>query len=217
MKKQILKQAPLQIMLTLFLTTIFLPASSWALFTARASYGLLTSKQDIANLCQGSCTAPANAPAIVPTYGLGLDALVSLPLVPFGFGLRYEKQGVSASASNIEASVNYTRTAVLVNYRLIDTIIHFGPIASYGISHSGNFSIKEGGVTKVDVTPNSMTSYSLGLELEVKPLIVIPIIVGAEFGYMGFKWNNSINSVDSSSKNIDLSGTYMKVFLGLDI
>ena len=217
MKKQIIKQAPLQLILILFMATVLLPISSWALLTARASYGLLTSKQDIAQLCQGSCTAPGSAPGIVPTYGLGLDALVSLPLVPFGFGLRYEKQGLSASAGNIEASVNYTRTAILVNYRLIDTIIHFGPIASYGISHSGNFSIKENGVTKVDVTPSSLTSYSVGLELEVKPLIVIPLIVGAEAGYMGFKWNNSVNSVDSTSKNIDLSGTYMKVFLGLDI
>ncbi len=213
MKKQILKQ----MLPVVFITTIFLPVSSWALFTARATYGLLTSKQDISSICQGSCTAPSSAPGIVPTYGLGLDALVKLPLIPFGFGLRYEKQGLSASAGNVEASVNYTRSALLVNYRLIDTIVHFGPIASYGLSHSGNFSIKESGVTKVDVTPSSFTSYSLGLELELKPLIVIPLIVGAEAGYMGFKWNNSVNSVDSTSKNIDLSGTYMKVFLGLDI
>ena len=62
-----------------------------------------------------------------------------------------------------------------------------------------------------------MTSYSLGLELEVKPLIIIPLIVGAEVGYMGFKWNDSKNSVDNTTKNIDMSGTYMKVFLGIDI
>lgn len=209
MKKQILS--------TLFITTVFLPVSSWALFTARASYGLLTSKQDIAEICQGSCTSPNGAPGIVPTYGTGLDAIVKLPLIPIGFGLRYEKHGLTTSSSNIEASINYSRTAILVNYRLLDTIIHFGPIASYGISHSGNFSIKEGGISKVDVTPSSMTSYSLGLELEVKPLIIIPLIVGAEVGYMGFKWNDSRNSIDNTSKNIDMSGTYMKVFLGIDI
>ncbi len=209
MKKQILS--------TLFITTVFLPVSSWALFTARASYGLLTSKQDIAEICQGSCTSPNSAPGIVPTYGTGLDAIVKLPLIPIGFGLRYEKHGLATSSSNIEASINYSRTAILVNYRLLDTIIHFGPIASYGISHSGSFTIKEGGVPKVDVTPSSMTSYSLGLELEVKPLIIIPLIVGAEVGYMGFKWNDSKNSIDNTSKNIDMSGTYMKVFLGIDI
>ncbi len=209
MKKQILS--------ALFITTVFLPVSSWALFTARASYGLLTSKQDIAEICQGSCLAPSSAPGIVPTYGTGLDAIIKLPLIPIGFGLRYEKHGLSTSSSNIEANINYSRTAILVNYRLLDTIIHFGPIASYGISHAGSFSIKEGGVSKVDVTPGSMTSYSLGLELEVKPLIIIPLIVGAEVGYMGFKWNDSKNSIDNTTKNIDMSGTYMKVFLGIDI
>lgn len=209
MKKQILS--------TLFIVTVFIPVSSWALFTARATYGLLTSKQDIVELCKGSCTSPSNAPGIIPTYGTGLDALIKLPLIPIGFGLRYEKQGLSTNASNIEASIDYSRTAILVNYRLLDTIIHFGPIASYGISHSGSFTIKEGGVTKVDVTSSKMTSYSLGLELEVKPLIIIPLIVGAEVGYMGFKWDDSINSIDSTTKNIDMSGTYMKVFLGLDI
>ena len=209
MKKQILS--------TLFLTTIFLPVSSWALFTARASYGLLTSKQDISQICQGSCTAPGNAPGILPTYGTGLDALVKLPLIPVGFGLRYEKHGLSTSASNIEASLNYTRTAILLNYRLIDTIIHFGPIVSYGISHTGGFQIKEGGTTKVDVSSDNMQSYSIGLELEVKPLIVVPIIVGAEVGYLSFNWGSTTNSIDNSKKDIDMSGTYMKVFLGLDI
>lgn len=200
-----------------FFTTLFLPASSWALFEARASYGLLTSTQDISDICTGSCTTPGNAPAIVPTYGLGLDAIVKLPLIPIGFGLRYENMGLSASTSSMEAKINYTRTAVLVNYRLIDTIIHFGPIASYGISHSGTMSIKEGGVTKVDLSASTITSYSVGLELEVKPLIVVPIIVGAEAGYMNMKWKDITNSIDSSTKNVDLSGTYIKVFLGLDI
>ena len=168
-----------QTLCALFLTTVLLPLSSFALFEARASYGLLASKQDIADLCQGSCASPSSAPGIVPTYGTGFDAILSLPLIPFGFGLRYEKMGFSASSNTIEAKANYSRTALLVNYRIIDTIIHFGPIASYGLSHSGGFTITESGTTKVDLTPGSMSSYSVGLELEVKPLIVIPIIVGA--------------------------------------
>lgn len=209
MKKQILS--------FLFLTTVFLPISSWALFEARATYGLLASKQNISDICQGNCTAPGNAPGIVPTYGTGVDAIVKLPLIPFGFGLRYEKMGFSTSSSTIEAKADYSRTALLINYRIIDTIIHFGPIASYGISHTGGFTITEGGVPKVDITPSSMSSYSVGLELEVKPLIIIPIIVGAEAGIMGFNWKDATNSVNSTTKNIDMSGTYMKIFLGLDI
>lgn len=200
-----------------FLSTLFLPVSSWALFEARASYGLLTSKQDISNICQGSCTVPSNAPSIVPTYGFGADAIVKLPLIPIGFGIRYENMGLSADSSTIAAKIDYTRTAVLVNYRLIDTIVHFGPIFSYGISHTGSMTLKESGSTKVDLSSSTATSYSAGLELEVKPLIVIPIIVGAEAGYMSYKWSDVKNSIDSTTKSVDLSGTYIKVFLGLDI
>jgi len=200
-----------------FITTLLAPVSSWAIFEARASYGLLTSKQDLSDICQGSCTTPSNAPAIVPTAGFGVDAIVKLPLIPIGFGLRYENMGLKADTSSIAAKIDYTRTAVLVNYRLIDTIVHFGPIASYGVSHSGTVSISEGGTSKVDLSSSSATSYSVGLELEVKPLIVVPIVVGAEAGYMGLKWNNVTNTIDSTKKDIDLSGTYIKIFLGLDI
>ncbi|MFZ3230492.1 MAG: hypothetical protein WA160_09840 [Pseudobdellovibrio sp.] len=200
-----------------FFSTLFLPASSWALFEARASYGLLTSKQNLSDICTGSCAAATNAPAIVPSYGLGLDAIVKLPLIPIGFGMRYEKMGFSASTSSIDAKLDYTRTSLLLNYRLIDTIVHFGPIATYGLSHTGSLTMNEGGVAKVDLSPKTISSYSIGLELEVKPLIVIPIVVGAELGYMNMQWKDVTNSIDATTKNVDLSGSYMKIFLGIDI
>lgn len=201
----------------LFITALSLPMSSWALFEARLSYGSLASGQSFSDVCQGSCATPSNAPSIVPTFGLGLDALVSLPMIPFGFGLRTEDMKLKASGAGIDAEVKYNRTAVLVNYRLIDTIVHFGPIASFGISHSGSMSINEGGTQVVNLNPSSLSSYSVGLELLAKPLVVIPITIGAEAGYMSFKWGNVTNTVDSSTKNIDMSGTYLKVFLGMEI
>ena len=200
----------------LFVLLLSAPLSSWALFEARLSYGSLASKQSLETICQGSCSTPSNAPAIVPTFGLGVDLIAKLPVIPFGFGIRTEDMKLSASASGVDADLKYNRTALLINYRLIDTIVHFGPIASIGLSHSGSMNIKEGGTTKVSLTPGNLSSYSLGLELTVKPLIVIPISVGAEAGYMSFKWGDVTNSVDNSVKNIDLSGSYLKVFLGLD-
>ena len=104
-----------------------------------------------------------------------------------------------------------------MNYRLIDTIVHFGPIATYGLAHTGSMIVKENGGTVMDLNPSTVNSYSVGFELEVKPLIVIPLIVGAEAGYMGHKWTDVTNSVNNVKKDVDLSGTYIKVFLGLDI
>ena len=200
-----------------FVSVLAAPLSSFALFEARLTYGSLASTQDLSTICQGSCTSPSGAPAIIPTVGMGLDAIVELPMIPIGFGIRTEDMKLSASNSSYDAEVKFNRTAVLLNYRLINTIIHFGPIASFGIAHTGNMNIKEGGTTKVDLTPGTLASYSLGLELGVKPLIVLPLKIGAEAGYMSFKWGDVANSVDSSVKDVDMSGYYLKVFLGLDI
>jgi hypothetical protein len=206
-----------QISKFLFIIALSIPMSSWALFEARLSYGSLASGQSFSDICQGSCATPSNAPSVVPTFGLGLDALVSLPMIPLGFGLRTEDMKLKASGAGIDADLKFNRTAVLVNYRLIDTIVHFGPIASFGISHSGSMSLNEGGTQVVNLNPSSLSSYSIGLELLAKPLVVIPITIGAEAGYMSFKWGDVTNSVDSTTKNIDMSGSYLKVFLGIEI
>lgn len=193
------------------------PTSAWALFEARLTYGSLVSQQSLTDICQGSCTAPSDAPSIVPTFGLGADAIVNLPFVPVGIGIRYEDMKLSTSSANIEADLKYKRTALLINYRLIDTILHVGPIASIGISHSGSMNLKEGGTERINLSSGSVSSYSLGLEVGAKPLIVIPIKIGAEAGYMMYDWGKMTNSVDGTQKDINLSGYYLKVFLGLDI
>lgn len=198
-----------------FLALFAAPLSANAIVEARATFGMLTSKEEMSELCP-NCSNPASAPSVSPAF-IGADVIVKLPLVPFGFGVRYEGMDASATSGNYEAAVKYTRTALLINYRLIDTILHFGPIASYGLAHSGSVSIKEGAATRVDFSATTMTSYSVGLEVGVKPLIIIPLVVGAEAGYMGYKWDEVTNTVDGTKKSLDLSGTYLKVFLGLDI
>lgn len=200
-----------------FFMALSIPLSSWALFEVRGTLGATQAKPNIQDICSGSCTDPSSVGDTTYVPGLGVDAIIKLPLIPFGFGLRYEGIKLKGDTASATTEIKYSRTAVLVNYRLIDTIVHFGPIASYGISHTGSLSISEGSTTKVDLSPTSVSSYSIGLELEVKPLIVVPLIVGAEAGYMGHKWNGVTNTIDSSKKDVDLSGTYIKIFLGLDI
>lgn len=201
-----------------FFSALFtVPTSAWALFEARLTYGNLGSQQNFTDICQGSCASPADAPSKASSFGLGADAIITLPMIPIGIGLRYEDMKVSTSSSNIEADLKYKRTALLLNYRLIDTILHIGPIASIGISHSGDLSITEGGTQRVNLDSGSVSSYSLGFEVGAKPLIIIPIKVGAEAGYMMYDWGKRTNSVDGTSKDVNLSGYYLKVFLGIDI
>jgi len=200
-----------------FLMALSLPLSSWALFEVRGTLGATQAKPDLPSICGSSCANPNSLGDTTYVPGVGVDAILKLPLIPFGFGIRYEGIKLKGDTAIATTEIKYSRTAVLINYRLIDTIVHFGPIASYGISHTGSLNISEGGSTRVDMSPTTASSYSIGLEVEVKPLIVVPLIVGAEAGYMSHKWTDVTNTIDNSKKDVDLSGTYIKVFLGLDI
>lgn len=203
---------------TLKLIALFIlltPLSSQALVEARLTYGGLGAKDFATDACGNLCTA-GSIPAIVPFMGTGADVIVTLPLVPFGFGVRYEKLSIGATSSTVELTANIEQISAIINYRLIDTIIHVGPIATVGVSTKTQAKITESGVPRVDYDATSAESASLGLEVGVKPLIVIPIAVGAELGYKHLKIKNATNSISNTSEDLDLSGGYLKVFLGLD-
>lgn len=186
---------------------------AFALFEVRVHYGLATPKQSISELC-GSCANPTASPDIPVNYGIGADALIKVPLFTHGFGLgiRYENLGFTANTDTISSKASMTRTAVLINYRLIDTLVFLGPIASFGLSHSGNFSITESGTKIADFTGGSISSYSVGIEAGVK---LIAFNIGAEVGYIDEKWKGATSQLGSGSTNdINLSGNYGKIHLG---
>ena len=202
----------------LLLMIVLLPLSSYALFEARITYGpYLTSGDPVSDICSGNAACTGTLPSKLPLPFTGADVLVKIPLIPFGFGLRYEKLTASGSSSNMQADATFNRTAVLINYRLIDTIISVGPILSYGLTHSGSLSMSLNGNKILDYTASSGESYSLGIEAGIKPLIVIPLKIGAEAGITQFKYKNVTDSIGGAAKNIDLGGNYIKVFLGLDL
>ena len=199
----------------LLLAFLFTPLSAFALFEGRLTYGAMGAKDALTEICTGICSG--TVPGMVPLYGMGADVLVKLPLIPFGFGMRYEKLALSGTTTDMTADATFNRTAVLVNYRLIDTIIHIGPIFSYGISHSGGIKMSQNGNPLIDYTSNSGESMTLGLEVGIKPLIIIPLKIGAEAGISQAKLKDATDSFGNTNKTIDLSGYYMKVFLGLDL
>lgn len=182
-----------------------------AIFEVRLTYGLLASKPDLAPLFTGN----PEVPTVAPTYGLGADAIISPPLFPFGFGIRYESMGVDASTSGIEFKANYSRTALLLNYRIIDTLLFLGPIFTYGISHSGDIKALQNDVETASFSSNKISSYSIGLEAGVK---LIGFHLGAELGYQDFRWKDSVDSTGNiANQDINLSGSYAKVLLGFGI
>ena len=191
------------------------PHYSQALVEARLKYGGLGAKDFATDACGTLCTA-GSIPAVVPFIGTGADVSVTLPLIPFGFGVRYEKLGISATSSTAELTADIEQISAIINYRIIDTIIHVGPIATIGLSTKTQAKITESAVPRVNYEATSAESASLGLEAGIKPLIVIPIAVGAELGYKHLKIKDAKDSITNTSKDLDLSGGYLKVFLGLD-
>lgn len=141
-------------------------------------------------------------------YGFGADAIISLPLLPFTFGLRYESLGHKEKNDDAFQEVKMTRTAALAGLRLIDTLIFLGAIGSYGLSHEGEQVIDvyetSGVETKGDL--NISGSYSVGLEAGVK---LAGFLIGAESGYMGMKAKNKV-----SGEDVDLDGAYVKAHVG---
>lgn len=206
----------LQKVILVSLAIQLLPIMSSAFVTVRATYTGVVSKDALGEACAGT-TCENQAPDIIPLYGYGADIFVKIPLVPVGFGLRQEQLKLDVTELGITGEAHLSRTAVLVNYRFIESIVRFGLIGSYGVDHSAGLRVANGSSNFVDYTGGDLKSSSLGLEFEIKPIPLIPMIAGAEAGVINTTWDNAKDSVNSGQRNINLSGGYIKVFLGLDI
>jgi hypothetical protein len=198
----------------ILLTTTFLMTiqSAQAIVEARVNYGVLASKPDLSKVSIGGVT---DLPTAAANYGIGADVLFVIPIVGVGFGVRYENLGFKLSQGGLEFKTSTSRTALVVNYRIINTLLYLGPLLTYGVSHSNNMTV-ESGATKADLTPESSSSYSAGLEAGAK---LGGFMVGAEAGYQSLMWKGMAdkNSVITSMPDLDMSGTYIKATLGFGI
>ncbi|KHD88230.1 MAG: hypothetical protein OM95_09985 [Bdellovibrio sp. ArHS] len=196
----------------LFVLGLFTSLSAQALFETRVTYGLLANNPALDPLCPSCGSA---APSVTASYGLGVDGVLTLPfpLIP-GIGLRYENLSFTANGA-AEYKMDYTRTALLFNWRPIDNLFFLGPIFSWGLSHSTRLKTEEGGVLKADFSSDSVKSYSLGLEGGVK---LTGFVVGAEVGYLDFRWDGATDATgNAATQDINMSGTYAKIILGFSI
>jgi len=132
----------------------------------------------------------------VSLAGFGADAIVSLPMFPLAFGLRYEN--LSGDRSNTD--YDFSRTAALVSWRLIDTGVLVGILGTYGLSHNAEVS-SSGITTELDIK----SSYSAGVEAGVK--FIGNFLFAGELGYMMVK-------DDSGTQDMDITGPYFKAHIG---
>jgi hypothetical protein len=193
--------------------------SAFALFELRGGYGVhsgtmstLSTGLSTFSQCAGGCDASG-------TTGFNFDALVSPWPFGLGLGLRQENFQTKLSFSPISTDITYkfSRLALLVNYRLIDTLIYLGPIASFGLSGSSSLDTGILGISR-NGSARSTSSYSVGLEGGVK---LLGFRAGLELGYSSLAGsdyvdsNSSVLSVGGTNLDkLELNGTYVKAILG---
>lgn len=182
--------------------------SAKALIEIRGTYGGLASNPDLKTIYPGN----NELPELVPNYGFGADIIITPPLLNIGFGLRTESLGFNISKASLTYETTARRNAALINYRLIDTVFFLGPILSYGISHSSNIKWSDGN-TRGDLEPESVSSYSGGIELGIH---FLSLLIGAEVGQEVYKWNRLKDKTNTTTEkpDLDFSGTYGKVLFG---
>ncbi len=171
-----------------------------ALFEIRAGYGVNTPADSRADIAGGLASV-----GLTNMSGFNLDAIVEPPMIPFGFGLRYESMGFDiedTGVGNFESDLE--RISLLVNYRIIDLFFYFGAIATIGFSNDVTVNVPGA----ADATYDADLTYSIGAEAGVSLGL---IQLGAELGYNIATYENSSNS--PSELNFD--GVYMKALVGV--
>lgn len=157
-----------------------------------------------------------DGPELTKQKYLGFDGIVKVPMIPIGFGLRYESLEESGNAFAQKADLEASRFSLLLNYRFIDTLVYAGVLATYGLSHEMTLKIP---TDPEKITSDSGKSYSIGVEGGVKLGL---FRLGAEVGQMVLKYTDlkdatgiTPNKNGRSINEIDLSGLYYKLVLGV--
>ncbi|MCX7978281.1 MAG: hypothetical protein N2578_04700 [Bdellovibrionaceae bacterium] len=196
---------------SLLLSCLWVSLPALSMMEFRANYGTLGSSPDLGALYSGGLSLPAAS----VNSGLGFDALFIMPIVGLGGGLRYEALS-SKFGSDLEIQGNVSRTALLVNWRIINTLLYVGPIVSIGLSHGGRLKFNASGTTVNDWVPGSASSTGIGLEVGAK---LAGLLIGAEGGYQTLEWKDSKDEKNPSSatKTINMGGPYLKVSLGFEL
>lgn len=199
----------------LFLVFFTTPSFA-ALFEVRGHYEILLVEPERLNIL----LANVNAPKTTSLMGFGIDALISLPGVPIGFGARYETVSKNDSTSNstdgrYDYETGFSRIAMLVNRRFLDEFVFLGPIAGIGISNSVFYSYRNDRESRSYRTVGG-TSLSLGVEGGVK---ASSLVVGAEVGYLFANFKPpKVDGVkletNDGEVNLDFSGPYAKILIG---
>lgn len=159
---------------------------------------------------------PSN-PKVEQLQSISIDVMGNVPLMPVGLGVRYETLKRNETGTGVGSEVDWTRTSILVNKRLIDTLVYLGPIATFSVASDFKYRSTTAGV-RTDYKSDSALNITAGIEAGAKLLL---LRVGAEVGYlyapMGeLKTSAGVPVTDANGSKVtfDMSGPYARVVVG---
>lgn len=137
-----------------------------------------------------------------------LDVYLNLPAIPLGVGLRNEWMKGEASIGADAWDIDANNLTVLVDWRLIDSVVYVGPLVTIGAPF-GDILASSGGNSDKATLKMDQLSYGIAAEAGIK---IGSLILGAEAGYQSVKLKAGSGS---SQVDVDLSGVYGKAMVGL--
>jgi len=137
-----------------------------------------------------------------------LDVYVNLPALPIGVGLRNEWLKGEASFGADAWDIDANNLTVLVDWRIIDSVIYVGPLVTIGAPF-GDILANSGGNSDKATLKMDQLSYGIAAEAGIK---IGSLILGAEAGYQSVKLKAGSGS---SQVDVDLSGVYGKAMVGI--
>lgn len=157
------------------------------------------------------------APEIKQLQSISVDVMANVPLMPVGLGVRYEMLKRNETAGTSGSQVDWKRTSILVNKRLIDTLMYLGPIFTVSVASDFKYESTVAGVASNYKTESAFNA-TAGVEAGLKLLL---FRIGAEVGYlyapMGeLKTSAGVPVTNASGNKVtfDMSGPYARVTAG---
>ena len=184
-----------------FLATFLFWLPAQAIVELRAGYGI--------NTVGDYESSTGNNLEIAGFAGFNLDAILELPLLPVGLGVRYESMGFDVKQGALESSADFERISAIVNYRFIDMFAYFGLIGTLGLVN--DVTIKSGGLIAAERKYDASLTSSVGVEAGVSLGL---LMFGAEAGYfMGTYKDKGTPALN----DMDAGGIYAKVLVGVGL
>lgn len=159
---------------------------------------------------------PGN-PKISQMQAISFDIMGNVPLMPVGLGVRHEMFSRKESDGALSSQIDWKRTSILVNKRLIDTVMYLGPVATVSFASDFKYSSDSGATTTNYKTESQLTA-TAGVEAGFKLAL---LSLGAEIGYLHAPVGElrdsagvAVTNGSGSKINVDLSGPYMRASVG---